>query len=195
MPYGLGPPAITRQPANVTVIEGASASFSVTLSQTLGAAYQWLRNGTNVPGATNNSISLGPVALSDNSNRFRCFIANAFGTTNSAEAVLTVLADTTAPTISTVGNLGEPQVVFVVYSEPVEAASGTNTANYTINNGISVLRAGFGVDSRTVILTTTPIPANVTNMLTVNNVRDRASTPNTRDRSAPSSNRIFSTIS
>jgi len=55
----------------------------------------------------------------------------------------------------------------------------TNSANYTINNGISVLRATFGIDSRTIILSTTPIPANITNTLTVNNVRDRASAPNT----------------
>ncbi len=87
------------------------------------------------------------------------------------------------------GNLGEPQVVFVVFSEPVEAASGTNAANYTINNGISVVRAAFGVDFRTVILTTTPISPNVTNTLTVNNVRDRASTPNSI---LPNTQRTFS---
>jgi len=51
--------------------------------------------------------------------------------------------------------------------------------NYTINNGITVQRANFGADSRTIILTTSPMTSNVTNTLTVNNVRDRASTPNT----------------
>jgi len=188
-PFGLGPPVIIQQPANTTVIEGGYASFSVTLTHMIGAAFQWLRNGTNVPGATNSTFTIGPVALGDNSNTFGCFIANSYGTTNSSNALLTVLADTTPPTISTVGNLGEPQIVFVVFSEPVEAASGTNAANYTINNGISVLRASFGVDFRTIILTTTPIPPNLTNTLTVNNVRDRASTPNTIP---PNTQRTFS---
>ncbi len=32
-PYGLGPPLISQQPANVTVVEGGSAAFTVTLSQ------------------------------------------------------------------------------------------------------------------------------------------------------------------
>src|SRR2546423_220692 len=32
LPYGLGPPIITQQPANVSVIEGGSAVFRVTLS-------------------------------------------------------------------------------------------------------------------------------------------------------------------
>ncbi|HMC26800.1 MAG TPA: PA14 domain-containing protein, partial [Verrucomicrobiae bacterium] len=99
--YGLGPPIITQQPANVTVFEGGSASFSVALSHMIGATFQWLRNGTNVPNATNSSIVLpGPLTLGDNSSRFSCFIANPYGTTNSTEAVLTVLADTTRPTIS-----------------------------------------------------------------------------------------------
>src|SRR5207253_3070847 len=111
--------------------------------------------GTNVPGATNSALTIGPVALSESTDRFRCYVANAYGNTNSNEAILTVLPDTTKPTISTVGNLGEPQVVFVVFSEPVEAASATNTGNYAINNGISVLRAAFGVDLSTIILTTT----------------------------------------
>jgi hypothetical protein len=177
--YGLGPPIINQQPVNVTLIEGGSTTFSVSLSQTLGASYQWIRNGTNVPNATNNILAVGPVTLADNSSSFRCFIANPYGSTNTTTATLTVLADTTRPIISTVGTLGEAQVVFVVFAEPVEAATATNASNYTINNGIGVLRANFGVDSRTIILTTTPIAPNVTNTLTVNNVRDRATTPNT----------------
>ncbi len=176
--YGLGPPIITQQPTNFTIVEAGSPTFSVTLDHMIGATFQWLRNGTNVPGATNALFNVGTVGLNDNSNRFQCFIANAYGSTNSTEAVLTVLPDTTRPTILTVGNIGEPQVVFVVFSEAVEAATATNALNYTINNGISVVRATFGPDSRTIILTTTTIPAGLTNTLTVNNVRDRATTPN-----------------
>src|SRR5260221_1187399 len=37
-PYGLGPPLISQQPANVTVVEGGSAAFTVTLSQMIGAS-------------------------------------------------------------------------------------------------------------------------------------------------------------
>ncbi|HEY2952433.1 MAG TPA: lamin tail domain-containing protein, partial [Verrucomicrobiae bacterium] len=179
VPYGLAPPVITTQPTNITVIEGNNATFTVQLARMLGATFQWSRNGTNIPGATFNSYSFGPVTLADTSNRFRCFIANSLGTTNSNEAILTVVADTTKPTLATVGNIGENQIVFVVFSEPVEVASATDAENYTINNGVSVTRATFGVDSRTIILTTTLLSPNVTYTLTVNNVRDRASTPNT----------------
>src|SRR6185503_17933150 len=67
----------------------------------------------------------------------------------------------------------------IVFSEPVEVASAANSVNYTINNGVAVLGATLGVDTRTIVLTTTPMAPNVTYTLTVNNVRDRANVPNT----------------
>src|ERR1043166_3659640 len=177
--YGLGPPLITRQPTNYTTVESGSASFSVALAHMIGAVFQWSRNGTNVPSGTNNVLALPIVTLADNGSTFQCVITNAYGGTNTTNVVLTVLPDTTKPTISTVGNLGEPQVVFVVFSEPVEEASATNISSYTISGGVGVQRAAFGVDNRTIILTTTPLVANGVYTLTVNNVRDRATTPNT----------------
>src|SRR4051812_27361867 len=77
---GLGPPVITQQPVNVTVFESGNATFSVALSHMIGATFQWLRNGTNVPNATNSSIFLpGPLTLGDNNSRFSCSITNAYG--------------------------------------------------------------------------------------------------------------------
>ncbi len=43
--YGLGPPIITSQPANASVVEYGSATFNVQLSHVLGASFQWQRNG------------------------------------------------------------------------------------------------------------------------------------------------------
>ena len=177
--YGLGPPFISQQPSNVTVIEGGSASFRVQLQRMIGATFQWLRNGTNIPNATNATYLLPVVTLADNTNRFRCFIANQLGSTNSADAVLTVVPDTTRPTILTVGNVGDRQSVFVVFSEAVEPATATNAANYSINGGVTVTRVVFGPDGRTLLVSTTPMLENTNYTLTVSNVRDLASTPNT----------------
>src|SRR5881394_604490 len=55
VPYGLGPPIITVQPASVAVVEYGSAAFTVQLSHVLGAVFQWQRDGANLPGATNSS--------------------------------------------------------------------------------------------------------------------------------------------
>jgi len=188
--YGLGPPVISQQPTNFTAVEAGSAAFTVRLQRMIGATFQWKRNGTNIPGATNFAYTLAPVSLADSTSTFFCSITNALGGTNSATATLTVLPDTTRPTISTVGNAGDLQVVFVSFSEPVEELSATNAANYSINGGIVVTRAAFGVDNRTIILTTTPMAANSTYTLIVNNVRDRATTPNVI---LPNSQASFST--
>ncbi|MBI5387970.1 MAG: lamin tail domain-containing protein [Verrucomicrobia bacterium] len=180
VPYGLAAPMISVQPANTTVTEGGLGTFTVRLQRFIGATFQWFRNGTNVPGGTNFSLSLGPLVLSDSGSTFRCFVANSLGTTNSATATLTVLPDTNRPTITGVGNLGELTVLSVLFSEAVEPASATNASNYTINGGaVVVVRAVFGPDARTVLLTTTPLAPNSTNTLAVSGVRDRAQTPNT----------------
>ena len=91
----------------------------------------------------------------------------------------TVVPDSAPPTIAAVGNLGDNDVVTVVFSEPVEAATAAVVGNYALNGGASVLTATLGVDARTVVLTTSPLAANVPYTLTVNNVRDRALVPNT----------------
>src|SRR5438093_922504 len=101
---------------------------------------------------------------------------------------LAVLADTTPPTISSVVNLGDNTIVTVLFSERVEAVSGTDRFNYSIDNGVSISSAAFGGDTRSVVLTTSPLNAGATYALTVNNVRDRAATPNTI---APNSQKTF----
>jgi hypothetical protein len=177
--FGLGPPQITQQPANVTVVEGGNATFSVQLASGFGATYQWLRGGVNIAGATNSSYTLASATLGDSSAQFRCYIVNPQGNTNSNTATLTVQSDTTPPTIISVVNLGDNTLLTILFSEPVEAASATLTSNYSINNGITVNGASFTGDTRTLVLRTTAMSSGPTYTLTVNNVSDRASIPNT----------------
>ncbi len=179
VPLGIGAPVVSQQPTNISVVEGGTAMFRFQLERFLGSSYQWQRDGVVIPGATNVSYSLGPVVLADSDSRFRAFIVNPYGGTNTTEANLTVTADVTKPFVASVGSLGDPQVLTVIFSEPVEAASALNPANYTVDHGISVTGAAFGTGPRMVILTTSPMVPGVAYTLLIANVRDRATTPNT----------------
>src|SRR5206468_1127876 len=58
------PVAISTPPASQTNCAGASATFSVTASGT-GLSYQWVRNGSPIPGATASSLALTNIQLAD----------------------------------------------------------------------------------------------------------------------------------
>jgi len=66
----------------------------------------------------------------------------------------------------------------VAFSEPVELPSATHIANYDISNGINISNASLASDLTTVTLTSSPHTEGLTYTLTVNNIKDRASTPN-----------------
>ena len=58
-----GPVVILQSPQNQTVNSGGSAAFSVLASGYAPLSYQWLCNGTLLPGATGPSLALAPISL------------------------------------------------------------------------------------------------------------------------------------
>jgi hypothetical protein len=51
-------PAIVTQPQSVSLLAGQTARFSVGVSGTAPFSYQWYKGGTEIVGATNESLSL-----------------------------------------------------------------------------------------------------------------------------------------
>lgn len=64
LPLGSGPIVIVARPVSLHVETGSPATFSVTASGS-GLAYQWLKNGTNVPGATSSSYTIASAQAGD----------------------------------------------------------------------------------------------------------------------------------
>jgi hypothetical protein len=98
------PPAITTQPTNVTVLAGSSANFVVALSGSAPMTCQWMHNGSALPGATNDLLSLAVVQPGD-SGDYSLVASNSVGSVTSLVATLTVLvspAILTQPTNQTV---------------------------------------------------------------------------------------------
>lgn len=94
-------PAISAQPAAQTVTVGQSATFTVSASGTAPLSYQWLKNTTNITGATSASYATPPAILADNGANFAVVVSNSAGSITSATAALTVTAAPVAPVIST----------------------------------------------------------------------------------------------
>lgn len=86
-------PAITSQPADVSVALGGSASFSVSANGSAPLAYQWRKNGVAISGATAASYSFVPVA-SDNGASISVVVSNGSGSVTSRNALLTVRSST-----------------------------------------------------------------------------------------------------
>ncbi|MGA8149280.1 MAG: LamG-like jellyroll fold domain-containing protein, partial [Gallionellaceae bacterium] len=82
-------PVVTMQPTNQTVVEGQTATFSVNATGTRPLNYQWMLNTTNLAGATNASLILTNVQLT-NAGNYTVTVTNAYGSVTSSNALLTV---------------------------------------------------------------------------------------------------------
>jgi hypothetical protein len=87
-------PVIVSQPTNVTVVQGASATFSVVASSNDTLSYQWCFNQAPVPGASGTSYALDNVQLT-NAGGYSVVVSNPGGATVSTTAFLSILAPLT----------------------------------------------------------------------------------------------------
>jgi hypothetical protein len=84
------PPVITKQPGNRTVVEGQPAKFSVGATGDPPLTYQWKKNGTEIPGATEYLYITPPTTLADDGSTFNAVVSNNGGSVTSRAARLSV---------------------------------------------------------------------------------------------------------
>ncbi len=129
-------PTITSHPSATSRSYGQSVTFSVTASASDGGtlSYQWLLGGVSINGATSNSHTINPLALSD-AGSYSVYITNTVAgglpsSTTSNAAALTVLKASqaslsvtstnstygTALTLTTSGGSGSGAVTYAVTS-------------------------------------------------------------------------------
>jgi endonuclease/exonuclease/phosphatase family metal-dependent hydrolase len=83
------PAGIVAPPQSQVVTEGNNVTFTVVASGTPPLSYQWQFNGTNLDGATASVLPLPGIATNQ-AGDYAVTVTNAFGSTNSAAATLTV---------------------------------------------------------------------------------------------------------
>ncbi|HWI58079.1 MAG TPA: immunoglobulin domain-containing protein, partial [Bacillota bacterium] len=143
-------PAITQQPASLTVAQGQLAVFTVGASGT-PLNYFWKKDGGFIPGATNAMLTFSSV-LFTNGGTYACLVSNFLGKVTTANAVLTVLA---------------PPAITV---QPVGAVVGVGS-NYTLSvtaNGSAPLAYQWAKGG-------TPLGGETNNSFTLSNAQLEAS--------------------
>lgn len=82
-------PVITQQPSNQVAVVGTTAQFSVAAIGTKPFFYQWTFNQANITNATNATLILNDVQLT-NAGMYAVMVSNIIGSTTSSNANLTV---------------------------------------------------------------------------------------------------------
>jgi hypothetical protein len=83
-------PVITSQPAEAVTNEGLTADFSVAATGNPEPAYQWLKDGTVIPGAVGATYTTPPTGKQDDNSVYRVIVSNSQGSVTSGDAVLRV---------------------------------------------------------------------------------------------------------
>ena len=150
-------PAILTNPASATVNERGSTNFTVVVDSTAPFSFQWTDNGADISGANGVTFTMGPIPYTENSHLIRARVANPANPTTgvtSGAATLTVIRDTTPPTVLRANANMSGTLVTVVYSEPV-TDTALDIANYGIDQGVTIYSASR-LDASRVILNLPP---------------------------------------
>ncbi|HSH16938.1 MAG TPA: PA14 domain-containing protein, partial [Verrucomicrobiae bacterium] len=142
--------------------------------------YQWWEDGVPLPGENLSSLDLGAVSLADDGRVFQLQVTTAAGSTLSEDWRLRVAADVTPPALVSATVVGMIDGFVLRFSEPVDPATATNAANYTLNLGITVNGVSLlhGTNQTAVVVRTSPFPLTGRPEVTVHGVRDLAQPPN-----------------
>ncbi len=138
-------PQVVLQPVPLSISAGESARFSVTASGAGPLAFQWMKNGANIGGATGSSYVTPATTLNDNNSTYSVAVSNGVAKTVSNGALLQVA--TASPAAIVTGPAAVSIPVGQVAKFVVKAA-GSPTLKYKwLRNGVEI--AGATGDSYT----------------------------------------------
>jgi hypothetical protein len=127
-PFTVESPVITLQPQSQTVWGGRPASFSVSVAGALPFSYQWQKDGTNLVGQTNATLTLTNVRTNE-AGLYAALVTNTHGSARSSNAVLTV-----KPAVPSVA---VPAGLVAWYRAEGDAADAAGAYGGTLVNGVT----------------------------------------------------------
>ncbi len=124
-----GLPKFTKQPTAATVQSGKQVSFSVAMAGKAPFRYQWMCNGTNLPGATSSTLTF-KKANTNQAGVYSVFVSNTYGSTNSDLAQLSVLMPTnTSKVQATNQSIAKTTIATATTMTAIPAATLGNTTS------------------------------------------------------------------
>lgn len=183
------PPAVSSvTPRNATTLE-VKFSEAVAAASALDKANYSIDNGVTITGAAFQASTTNTVILTTSAHTTgkthkitiqkiadRAAVPNVMPQPASFDYVVSAV-DQTPPAVSSFRAV-DRQTLELVFTEAVGLTSAQNQANYSINNNVVVQSAQLQPDTRTVRVTTSTHAVAVNYTLTVQNIADRAATPN-----------------
>ncbi|MBN8248672.1 MAG: hypothetical protein J0L84_14685 [Verrucomicrobia bacterium] len=166
-------PAVPSRP----VYAGYTLSLSVTARGSVPLAYQWRREGADLPGQTGMVLEI-PAVTEALAGLYDVIVSNPFGAVTSAPVTVSVLAaDGVPPVLEHAAGGSGFDTVRIWFSKPLDPATARDPANYQIP-GLAVLGAALvappGLDGDHIVeLTTAPQTPGQTYAVTVSGVKDQ----------------------
>lgn len=153
-------PQITVQPVGLDVCEAYDITLTVEVSNPgTVTGYEWKRNGSIVPGATTNVLSLIGITTADNGS-YICEITNPCGTATSDAALLNITA---IPVNPPVGLMVTPDMLCPDNSFDITLTADNNGDNtdtlrwYSENCGGILLGTGYPVSNDLIVAAPSPL--------------------------------------
>ena len=168
---------------NITVAEGTELLLQLDTIAAQPTTIQWTRNGTVIPGENLSYLRIPRTPATFNGAKIQAVVQNAYGSLSSAVTTVKVTADITAPYVLNAETGGNPNLLHVTFSEPVNPTAAANLANYTIRAGgatpLTIQSATVSADQTAVDLKGVfNFVEGTSYQVIVQNIRDQATVPN-----------------
>jgi hypothetical protein len=125
--------SIASQPASQTIEENASISFSVTVESERLVTAQWYQDGVPISGASSLTYTIDQASYLMDGSEFSVIIDNGVFSVESSVAVLTVIADLTAPELDELIRT-DTQTLQLTFNEAIAAEAALLIENYSVAN-------------------------------------------------------------
>ena len=154
-------PSIIAQPASQNVFAGTTASFSAVSSGSQPVTYQWQYNGSPIPGATNLSLTLSNVFVTNDGN-YSLLVSNSLNSALSSNAALNVLlvtvlgngkpltnsqyTFTNSVTIQLTNYFANGDIFYTLNGTTPTAGSTLYTGSFILTNNAVIQALGYSSD-------------------------------------------------